>query len=138
MQHGRSPWCGTISGAIMQQPSPIESASSPALRRSGTSRCNNSNLTNTARAKAAEALRSAFALRKDQDRKISMPRSDACPPRYNIHTYRVDLDINRPAVTSTNQFLGMRRWKAVEGRYFKLIRALQKKGTKSAKRHLRK
>ncbi len=166
----------------------------------------NSNLTNTARAKAAEALRSAFALRKDQDRKISMPRSDACPPRYNIHTYRVDwesqtvrmslvggrqtirfrvpdyaakhagygvdtadlverdgtwwlhvvvtvpapeiepteqvigvdLGINRPAVTSTNQFLGMRRWKAVEGRYFKLIRALQKKGTKSAKRHLRK
>jgi putative transposase len=50
----------------------------------------------------------------------------------------VDLGINRPAVTSTNQFLGMRRWKAVEGRYFKLIRALQKKGTKSAKRHLRK
>jgi len=165
----------------------------------------NSNLTNTARAKAAEALRSAFRLRKDQDRKVSMPRSDACPPRYNIHTYRVDwesqtvrmslvggrqtvrfrvpdyaakyagypvdtadllerdgtwwlhvvvtvpapevepteqvvgvdLGIKRPAVTSTNQFLGMRRWKAVEGRYFKSIRALQKKGTKSAKRHLR-
>jgi len=50
----------------------------------------NSNLANTARAKAAEALRSAFALRKDQERKVSMPRSDACPPRYNIHTYRVD------------------------------------------------
>ena len=29
------------------------------------------------------------------------------------------------------------RWKAIEGRYFN-IRALQKKGTKSAKRHLRK
>ena len=166
----------------------------------------NSNLTNTARAKAAEALRSAFALRKDQDRKVSMPRSDACPPRYNIHTYRVDwesqtvrlslvggrqtirfrvpdyaakyagnpidtadlihrddqwwlhvvvtvpapeiestdqvvgvdLGINRPAVTSTNHFLGQRRWKAIEGRYFKAIRALQKNGTKSAKRHLRK
>src|SRR6266542_6550770 len=206
MQHGRSPWCGTISGAIMQQPSPIESASSPALRRSGTSRCNNSNLTNTARAKAAEALRSAFALRKDQDRKISLPRSNACPPRYNLHTYRVDwesqtvrmslvggrqtirfalrddaqkyagypvdtadlversgvwwlhvvvtvpapsvqptdqvvgvdLGINRPAVTSNNKFLGQRRWKAIEGRYFKLTRALQKKGTKSAQRHLRK
>jgi putative transposase len=50
----------------------------------------------------------------------------------------VDLGINRPAVTSTNQFLGKRRWKAIEGRYFKQIRALQKKGTKSAKRHLRK
>jgi hypothetical protein len=50
----------------------------------------NSNLANTARAKAAEAIRSAFALQKDQDRKIRMPHSDACPPRYNIHTYRVD------------------------------------------------
>jgi putative transposase len=166
----------------------------------------NSNLTNTARAKAAEALRSAFTLRKDQHRKVSMPRSDACPPRYNIHTYRVDweswtvrmslvggrqtirfsvpeyaakyagcpvdtadllerdgewwlhvvvtvgapdvvpegqvvgvdLGINRPAVTSNNHFLGQRRWKAIEGRYFKNIRALQKKSTKSAKRHLRK
>jgi len=166
----------------------------------------NSNLTNTARAKAAEALRSAFTLRKNQDRKVSMPRSIACPPRYNIHTYRVDwesqtvrlslvggrqtirfsvpeyaakyagypvdtadlverdgrwwlhvvvsvpapeveptdavvgvdLGIKRPAVTSNNHFLGQRRWKAIEGRYFKSIRALQKKGTKSAKRHLRK
>jgi len=166
----------------------------------------NSNLTNTARAKAAEALRSAFTLRKDLSRKVSMPCSDACPPRYNIHTYRidwesqtmrmslvggrqtirfrvpdyaakyagypvdtadlierdgawwlhvvvtvpapeveqidvvvgVDLGLNRPAVTSNNQFLGQRRWKAIEGRYFKAIRALQQKGTKSAKRHLRK
>jgi putative transposase len=166
----------------------------------------NSNLTNTARAKAAEALRSAFTLRNDQKRVVSQPHSSSCPPRYNIHTYRVDwesrtvrlslvggrqtirfrvpdyaakyvgygvdtadllerdgewwlhvvvtipapevestdqvvgvdLGINRPAVTSTNQFLGMRGWKAVEGRYFKTIRALQKKGTKSAKRHLRK
>jgi putative transposase len=166
----------------------------------------NSNLTNTARAKAAEALRSAFTLRKDQAQNVSMPHSDACPPRYNVHTYRldwesqtvrmsliggrqtirfrvpdyaakyadnpvdtadligrdgewwlyvvvtvpaaeiepteqvigVDLGINRPAVTSNNYFLGKRAWKAVEGRYFKAIRALQKKGTKSAKRHLRK
>jgi putative transposase len=50
----------------------------------------------------------------------------------------IDLGINRPAVTSNNQFLEQRRWKAVEGRYFKLSSALQKKGTKSAKRHLRK
>jgi len=165
----------------------------------------NSNLANTARAKAAEALRSAFALRK-QGQKVRMPRSDACPPRYNVHTYRVDwesqtvrmslvggrqtirfsipnysakyagypvdtadlierdgrwwlhvvvtvpapqvvpsdqmvgvdLGISRPAVTSHNRFLGKRVWKAIEGRLFKLKRALQKKGTKSAKRHLRK
>lgn len=166
----------------------------------------NSNLANTARAKAAEALRSAFTLRKDQAQKVSRPRSSSCPPRYNVHTYRVDwesqtvrlslvggrqtirfrvphyaakyagnpvdtadliqrdsewwlhvvvtvpapeveptdqivgidLGINRPAVTSNNHFLGQRRWKAIEGRHFKTIRALQKKGTKSAKRHLRK
>jgi IS605 OrfB family transposase len=164
-----------------------------------------SDLINQARVKAAEALRSAFALRK-AGRKVSLPQSAACPPRYNLHTYRldwqsqtvrmsttagrqtirfslpdeaakyagyptdtadligkdgewwlhvvvtvpapsveptdqvvgVDLGINRPAVTSNNQFLGQRRWKAVEGRYFKTIRALQKKGTTSAKRHLRK
>src|SRR5919109_1127478 len=34
----------------------------------------NSNLTNTARAKAAEALRSAFKLRKDPKRTVSMPQ----------------------------------------------------------------
>src|SRR5205085_11851319 len=50
----------------------------------------------------------------------------------------VDLGINRPAVTSSGRFLGQRRWKAIEGRYFRQIRALQKKGSKSAKRHLRK
>jgi putative transposase len=164
----------------------------------------NSNLVNTARAKAAEAIKSAFALQKLQ-RRVSMPISAACPPRYNAHTYRVDwksqtvrmslvgsrqtigfsipdysaayagypvdtadllfrhgvwwlhvvvtvpapdlaptdqlvgvdLGIVRPAVTSNNQFLGKRGWKAVEGRLFHLKRALQKKGTKSAKRHLK-
>lgn len=165
----------------------------------------NSNLVNTARAKAAEAIKSSFALR-EAGRKGSMPRSDACPPRYNEHTYKmdwqsqtvrislvtdrqtirfdlpdysekyagyptdtadlverdgtwwlhvvvsvpapeieptdtvigVDLGLVRPAVTSDNRFLGERRWKAIEGRLFNLKRALQKKGTKSAKRHLRK
>jgi IS605 OrfB family transposase len=135
-----------------------------------------------------------------------MPVSDACPPRYNLHTYRidwesqtvrmsttggrqtirfnipdysakyagypadtadliardgrwwlhvvvtipapdvvptdqvvgVDLGIVRPAVTSNNHFLGKRRWKAIEGRLFHLKRNLQQKGTRSAKRHLRK
>jgi IS605 OrfB family transposase len=164
-----------------------------------------------ARVKATEAVKSALGLRRKYareqiERKVSQPHSDACPPRYNLHTYRVDwesctvrmsliggrqtirfsvqdyavkyvgypvdtadllerdgewwlhvvvtipapevphtdqvigvdLGINRPAVTSNNHFLGHRRWKAIEGRYFQLIRTLQKKGTKSAKRHLRK
>ena len=49
----------------------------------------------------------------------------------------VDLGLVQPAVTSTHAFLGQKRWRAVEGRYFKQRRALQKAGTKSAKRHLR-
>jgi IS605 OrfB family transposase len=158
-----------------------------------------------ARVKATEAVKSARALQK-AGRKVSQPRSDACPPRYNLHTYRVDwesrtvrlslvggrqtirfripdysaryagyptdtadlierdgswwlhvvvtvpapavepfdqvvgidLGLSRPAVTSGNRFLGKPAWKAIEGRLFKLKRALQKKGTKSAKRHLKK
>jgi putative transposase len=50
----------------------------------------------------------------------------------------VDLGLAQPAVTSNNQFLGEKRWKAVEGRRFNLRRALQKQGTRSAKRHLKK
>ena len=164
-----------------------------------------SDLINQARVKAAEALRSAFAL-QEHARKVSMPKSDACPPRYNVHTYRVDwesqtvrmsttggrqtirfavpdycahyagylvdtadlinrngvwwlhvvvtvpapdveptddivgvdLGIAQPAVTSTNRFLGKPAWKAIEGRLFYLTRQLQRKGTKSATRHLRK
>src|SRR5215211_582019 len=42
----------------------------------------NSNLVNTARAKAAEAIKSAFTLQK-LGRKVRMPVSEACPPRYN-------------------------------------------------------
>lgn len=49
----------------------------------------------------------------------------------------VDLGLVQPAVTSTNQFLGKKAWKAREGRLFKLKRALRTKGTKSARRHLR-
>jgi IS605 OrfB family transposase len=158
-----------------------------------------------ARVKATEAVKSALALQK-AGRKVHQPRSDGCPPRYNVHTYRVDwesrtvrlslvggrqtirfrvpdysakyagyptdtadliqqdgrwwlhvvvtvpaselepteqvvgvdLGLSRPAVTSNNRFLGKRAWQAVEGRLFKLKRALQKRGTKSARRHLRK
>jgi putative transposase len=50
----------------------------------------------------------------------------------------VDLGLNRPAVTSDRQFLGNRHWKEVDRRRFRLRRTLQSKGTKSAKRHLKK
>lgn len=49
----------------------------------------------------------------------------------------VDLGINRPAVTSDNLFFGQKRWKAIVQRYDVLRQALQAKGTKSAKRHLK-
>ena len=60
-------------------------------------------------------------------------------PRQPSHTIRPSLALilAHPAVTSSRQFLGKRRWKAVEGRYLYLARHLQKRGTKSAKRHLR-
>ena len=50
----------------------------------------------------------------------------------------VDLGLNRPAVTSSKQFLGDKRWKEIDRRYFRLRRKLQSNGTKSAKRHLKK
>src|SRR6266705_6289111 len=50
----------------------------------------------------------------------------------------VDLGLNRPAVTSTRQFLGNRHWKEIDRRSFRLRRKLQSNGSKSAKRHLKK
>jgi putative transposase len=50
----------------------------------------------------------------------------------------VDLGLNRPAVTSNRHFLGEKRWKEQERRIFRLRRKLQAKGTRSAKRHLKK
>jgi putative transposase len=50
----------------------------------------------------------------------------------------VDLGLNRPAVTSHREFLGERRWKEQERRIFRIRRKLQAKGTRSAKRHLKK
>jgi putative transposase len=156
-------------------------------------------------APSTEAVKSAFALRK-QGRTVSMPHADACPPRYNVRTSKVDweqqtvrmsttsgrqtirfvvldycahyagypvasadlitrdgvwwlhvvvtipapevqpteevigvdLGLAQPAVTSNRRFLGKRVWKDVEGRLFSLKRQLQRKGTKSARRHLRK
>lgn len=50
----------------------------------------------------------------------------------------VDMGLSRPAVCSHNRFFGKHRWKEIERRYFRLRRSLQRKGTRSAKRHLRK
>lgn len=50
----------------------------------------------------------------------------------------VDLGLNRPAVTSTRQFLGNRHWKEIDRRYFRIRRKLQSNGSKAAKRHLKK
>ncbi|MFH1484888.1 MAG: transposase [Chloroflexota bacterium] len=158
-----------------------------------------------ARVKGTEALKSALALKR-KGRRVSCPQATACPPRFNLHTFKldweartvrlstawgrqtvpfslphyalryaglpvatadllqregsfwlhiviqmptptvepvsdvvgVDLGLAQPAVTSTARFLGERRWREVEARYFRLRRALQSRGTKSAKRHLRK
>ena len=50
----------------------------------------------------------------------------------------VDLGLSRPAVTSHARFLGARYWREIDRRYFRRRRALQAKGTRSAKRALRK
>lgn len=157
-----------------------------------------------ARVKATEAVKSALTFLK-QNRKTGCPKSISCPPRYNLHTYKLDwigatvrlsttggrqsipfrvptynvayaghpattadlihkrggwylhvcvtlpapevqktdvvvgcdLGITRHAVTSDNRFHGERRWRELDTRTFRLRRALQKKGTTSAKRHLR-
>jgi IS605 OrfB family transposase len=50
----------------------------------------------------------------------------------------VDLGIATPAVDSNGNKYGSDHWKQVEDRTFELRRRLQSKGTKSAKRHLKK
>ncbi|MCX6023875.1 MAG: transposase [Chloroflexi bacterium] len=49
----------------------------------------------------------------------------------------VDLGLNRPAVASNNRFFGSRRWRGTDHRHFRVKRQLQAKGTRSAKRRLR-
>lgn len=66
---------------------------------------------------------------------VSIPAPDIAPSEEVIG---IDLGLNRPAVTSNRQFLGDRRWKEQERRMHRIRRKLQAKGTKSAKRHLKK
>jgi len=112
-----------------------------------------------ARVKATEAVKSALTWAKKHE--AAYPRhagqyigskvcsTDLCfrKGRYFLHivvsiaappvspsqeVIGVDLGLNRPAVTSTRQFLGERRWKEQERRIFRLRRKLQKNGSKSA------
>jgi IS605 OrfB family transposase len=53
-------------------------------------------------------------------------------------TVGVDLGIKNPATDSRNEFYGDKHWKNIEDRTFELRRRLQSKGTKSAKRRLKK
>jgi len=66
---------------------------------------------------------------------VSVPAPDVEPTEVVVG---VDLGIVRPAVSSDNRFHGERRWRELEARDFRIRRSLQKKSTKSAKRHLRK
>ena len=66
---------------------------------------------------------------------VTLPEAEFIP---NGDVVGVDFGITRPAVASNNKFFGNRSWKAVERRYFRLKRALQSKGSDSAKRHLKK
>jgi hypothetical protein len=59
-----------------------------------------------ARVKATEAVKSALALRRKYareqiKRKVSQPHSAACPPRYNLHTYRIDWDSRTVRLSTT-------------------------------------
>jgi len=66
---------------------------------------------------------------------VSLPAPVVSP---SAEAIGVDLGLNRPAVTSNRHFLGERQWKEQERRIFRLRRKLQKRGSKSAKRHLKK
>jgi putative transposase len=66
---------------------------------------------------------------------VKVPEPDISPTEEVIG---VDLGLNRPAVTSKRQFLGNKHWKERDRKYFRIRRKLQSKGSKSAKRHLKK
>jgi putative transposase len=66
---------------------------------------------------------------------VTLPDMEFVP---NGDVIGVDFGITRPAVASHNKFFGKHSWKNTERRYFRLKRALQSKGSDSAKRHLKK
>lgn len=54
-----------------------------------------------ARQKAAESVKSALSLIK-KGRKVTCPQSKICPPRYNLHTFKVDWDKNIVSMSTTS------------------------------------
>jgi IS605 OrfB family transposase len=54
-----------------------------------------------ARQKASESVRSALALIK-KGRRVGCPQSLLCPPRYNLHTFRVYWDMNVISMSTTS------------------------------------
>jgi len=68
---------------------------------------------------------------------VSCEQTTTLPTAEN-KTIGIDLGINRLAVTSQPRFFGSKHTKETNNRYFRLRRSLQAKGTKSAKRHLKK
>lgn len=55
-----------------------------------------------------------------------------------VEAIGIDLGIVNPATDNRGNFYGSKHWKNIEDNIFQLRRRLQKKGTKSAKRHLKK
>jgi putative transposase len=53
-----------------------------------------------ARVKATEAITSALTRRK-RGWRVSCPRSRSCPPRYNVHTFKVDWDRGEAVLSTT-------------------------------------
>src|SRR5258708_7853438 len=92
-----------------------------------------------ARVKATEAVKSALTWKAKKEqaypRRVEIP-SPSIPSTDEV--IGIDLGLNHPAVTSNRQFLGEKRWKEQERRTFRLRRKLQAKGSRSAKRHLKK
>jgi IS605 OrfB family transposase len=53
-----------------------------------------------ARQKAAEAVRSALTLKK-KGKRVRTPQATACPPRFNLHTYRLDWEARAVRLSTT-------------------------------------
>jgi putative transposase len=54
-----------------------------------------------ARVRATEAVKSALAIQK-KGRQVSAPVARACPPRYNVHTMRLDWSANAVRLSTTS------------------------------------
>ncbi len=68
---------------------------------------------------------------------VAVELPDPPAPTGNGPAVGVDLGLRRPAVTSGTRFFGRRQWRGIQARYLRLRRSLQRKGTRSAQRHLR-